>query len=82
MRLVDNNCTGACETGMGCNCHPATYRAPAKAPDQPLVTESGDLSEWEEPQEPSWTHAAAIIALVFLSGAASGAIIYGLVKIA
>lgn len=45
---VPVQCTGACETGMGCDCHPSAklsgYPAP-KAPDQPLMTEPGDLSE-------------------------------------
>lgn len=41
-----NQCTGACEQAMGCDCHPTagTYAPPA-APDQPLQTMPGDLGE-------------------------------------
>ena len=55
-------CTGACETGMGCNCHPAVWRRNAvPQPDQPLVTEPGDLSEFETDPGRSNLHAAQML---------------------
>lgn len=60
-------CTGTCETLMtGCDCHPtsATSRYPAApaAPDQPLITQSGDLGEHhEKPEGVCWTCAAVCL---------------------
>jgi len=60
----EHSCTGACEssTGEGCDCHPmALRRKVMPQPDQPWVTEPGDLSEYETDPGRSNLHAAQML---------------------
>jgi hypothetical protein len=72
-------CTGACETAMGCECHPSAGRYPAPAaPDQPLQTMPGDLGEHHEPPSTRWTHPATMFALAAIVVALIASVINGI----
>ena len=69
-------CTGACEQAMGCDCHPTAGRYPAPAaPDQPLRSGWGDLSEHHRPPRPKLSHPIKIIALAAATLAVISAIV-------
>jgi hypothetical protein len=74
-----NQCTGACEQAMGCDCHPtAGNYAPPAAPDQPLQTMPGDLGEHHEPPATRWTHPATMLVLAAIALALIASVINGL----